>query len=665
MTLELREVFGLCEQFAALHDGSLEPADFLRLEERLNGDREVRRLYVRYMRICAGLAWDFSDGAEAADAATPATTIPENTAAGSTPAILLESEDDFSVQISVFSGAGRGEPPLKQPSPRPSPIRGEGENAPAAAGSGAASSSGPASDPSAHGPQPPASPVLGFLGGVMDYVARSRTLMFWLIAATICGWFVFQAASVIIGRFRSDQGEVADRTVPAPARVASDEPAPIDVRSGKIVARLTNAIDCDWLFSRRLNGQASADASEPVVLPLGTQLPAGQSLDLRGGLAEITFDSGAKIILHGPARFTVGDARGGDLQLGRLTAKVPHTAVGFTVNTPAGKVVDLGTEFGVAVNAAQLTEVVVFVGQVAVSAGSGSSSGNGGGELTNTVRVSAGQAVRVAPGQPATSAPADAVGFVRDLAPLGSRAEVEAAYVEFVKKLKPAVWFRMEQKDSDRVVHDEMNPARDGELRWDGPGNPFVKGRIGKGLWLRGGQLGDHVYVPDYPKAEHGKLTVSAWAYADTRNADATIAANWRANFALGQFQFALFGDGAGDTANLGVRITANDGQFFVDLDEGKAHPFPLYEWQHVAFTTDGSTLRLYRQGREVASMKHAGLRYPSPIPSLAIGCTFDQSDRKPGVPPGYWDGKLDEVMIFNDTLSAEQIQKLASAAPR
>jgi hypothetical protein len=657
MTLELRDVFALCEQFAALHDGALEPAQMAQLEERLNADREVRRLYVRYMRICAGLAWDFSDGAEPAEAVAE-DAVAEDTAVGSTPAILLESEDDFSVQISVFSGAGIAPPSSGQHSHK----RGEGE---AVQPSPVPTADGPL--PTADVPQPPASPVLGFLGEVVAYVARSRTLMFWLIAATICGWFVFQAGSVIIGRFRTDHSELANQAGPGPARIA-EEANPIDVHSGKIVARLTNAIDCEWLFPRRQGVKAAAGAAElldAATLALGADLPAGQLLNLKDGLAEITFESGAKIILHGPSRFTIGDARGGDLHLGRLTAKVPHTAVGFTVSTPSGKVVDLGTEFGVAVTAARLTEVVVFVGQVAVSTGSGSSSGNGGGELTSTVRVSAGQAVRVAPGQPLASAPANVVGFVRDLAPLGNGAAAEKAYVEFVKSLKPAVWFRMEGKDSERVIHDETGLIRDGVLSWDGPGNPFVKGRIGKGLWLRGAKLGDHAYVSDYPKAEHGKLTVSAWAYADTRNAEATIAANWRANFAAGQFQLALFSDGPGDTANLSVRITANDGKFFNEVAEGKAHPFPLYEWQHVAFTTDGTTLRLYRQGREVGSLKHAGLRYPSPIPSLAIGCTFDQSDRKPGNPPGYWDGKLDEVMIFNDALSAEQIQKLAAAAPR
>ena len=46
---------------------------------------------------------------------------------------------------------------------------------------------------------------------------------------------------------------------------------------------------------------------------------------------------------------------------------------------------------------------------------------------------------------------------------------------------------------------------------------------------------------------------------------------------------------------------------------EPNVPPFELYQWQHVAFTVDGPSVRLYRQGREVASGKFAGLKYPVP----------------------------------------------------
>jgi hypothetical protein len=52
---------------------------------------------------------------------------------------------------------------------------------------------------------------------------------------------------------------------------------------------------------------------------------------------------------------------------GRLTARVPRAALGFTVLSPGGKVVDLGTEFGLSVEEGGATTVRVFDGLVAVS----------------------------------------------------------------------------------------------------------------------------------------------------------------------------------------------------------------------------------------------------------------------------------------------------------
>jgi hypothetical protein len=83
-----------------------------------------------------------------------------------------------------------------------------------------------------------------------------------------------------------------------------------------------------------------------------------------------------------------------------------------------------------------------------------------------------------------------------------------------------------------------------------------------------------------------------------------------------------------------------------------------------VAFTADGSTVRLYRQGREVATAKQNGIRYPTQNKMLTVGAAQDVQSGS-GANFCVWDGKLDEIAIFNDALSAEDIRKLAGAAPR
>jgi ferric-dicitrate binding protein FerR (iron transport regulator) len=103
---------------------------------------------------------------------------------------------------------------------------------------------------------------------------------------------------------------------------------------------------------------------DDLALSEGSALMAGSRLDLGQGLAEITFDSGARVVLEGPAVFHVLTAARGRLTAGSLTAKVPPALKGFVVETPSLTVLDLGTEFGVRANPKGVSEVHVFDGAV-------------------------------------------------------------------------------------------------------------------------------------------------------------------------------------------------------------------------------------------------------------------------------------------------------------
>jgi hypothetical protein len=112
------------------------------------------------------------------------------------------------------------------------------------------------------------------------------------------------------------------------------------------VAWLVNAQDCTW------SGQG-----------LTGNLPAGSILRIERGLAEFHFQCGARVIVEGPSEVQLLSGRSAQLVSGKLTARVPADAVGFEVLSREGKVVDLGTEFGVrACNG--MTEVYVFEGKV-------------------------------------------------------------------------------------------------------------------------------------------------------------------------------------------------------------------------------------------------------------------------------------------------------------
>ncbi len=118
---------------------------------------------------------------------------------------------------------------------------------------------------------------------------------------------------------------------------------------GESVARITATHDAVW--------GASA-------LAAGSYLHRGQALELRSGFAEITFDSGAQIVLEGPARMDVGSAWDATLAHGSLRANVPEQAIGFLVRNSAVDVVDLGTEFSMVADEKGMTEVIVLRGEV-------------------------------------------------------------------------------------------------------------------------------------------------------------------------------------------------------------------------------------------------------------------------------------------------------------
>ena len=113
----------------------------------------------------------------------------------------------------------------------------------------------------------------------------------------------------------------------------------------------------------------------------------GDKFALASGLMEITYDTGARVILQGPVTYEVESKDGGFLSLGKLTAKAgegrrPKTErieelsdssssfivhrSSFAVRTPTAIVTDLGTEFGVEVDKQGHTTSHVFRGVVRV-----------------------------------------------------------------------------------------------------------------------------------------------------------------------------------------------------------------------------------------------------------------------------------------------------------
>ncbi len=159
------------------------------------------------------------------------------------------------------------------------------------------------------------------------------------------------------------------------------------------VAWLVNAQNCTW---------SEEEPSE--------DMRAGKVLKLERGLAEIRFACGARVVLEGPARLELLSGKAARLGRGKLTARVPRPATGFEVLSPQGKVIDLGTEFGVSVADNGTAEVYVFEGKVEAHATAGGKAGG--------LNLTQNQAARIASGEVRPlDAGARADRFVRAIVP--------------------------------------------------------------------------------------------------------------------------------------------------------------------------------------------------------------------------------------------------------
>lgn len=171
----------------------------------------------------------------------------------------------------------------------------------------------------------------------------------WLIpaacaAAVLIGLTVWQFAFRAPGGKGTDPAPVVKN---APVEKSVKPPPPIPERR---LARLTKSEDAVWRTPVRA----------------GEWLPPG-TLHLIKGSADLEFDKGTVARVTGPTELDLCTGDEMFLRRGALAARVPPEAVGFTVRTPVGRVVDRGADFDIEVGEHGVTETVVHRGRLALT----------------------------------------------------------------------------------------------------------------------------------------------------------------------------------------------------------------------------------------------------------------------------------------------------------
>lgn len=169
-----------------------------------------------------------------------------------------------------------------------------------------------------------------------------------------------------------------------------------EARPSGYVATLVQAAGCVW--------EGAADPGRA-----GSRLLPGE-LRLRQGVAAIRVDSGAQLTVEGPAVLRLDSASAATVLRGKMVFHGDETAAPFDLRTPSATLVDLGTEYAVAVTA-DGEEVHVFDGEVRRLPGAGAAA-------AELLRAGEARAYGPSPESPGRRTPLDPGRFVRRLADL-------------------------------------------------------------------------------------------------------------------------------------------------------------------------------------------------------------------------------------------------------
>jgi hypothetical protein len=112
-----------------------------------------------------------------------------------------------------------------------------------------------------------------------------------------------------------------------------------------------------------LSHAAGATSGDSKVLTPGENLSPGR-FTLATGVVQIEFLSGTNLVVEAPADIELLTSNSVYCREGKLRARVPTQAHGFTIDTPTHRAVDMGTEFAVGVSPEHGEEIHVLDGEV-------------------------------------------------------------------------------------------------------------------------------------------------------------------------------------------------------------------------------------------------------------------------------------------------------------
>ena len=204
----------------------------------------------------------------------------------------------------------------------------------------------------------------------------------------------------------------------------------------------------------------------------------------------------------------------------------------------------------------------------------------------------------------------------------------------------PVGWWKLDENIGLSAADGSGN-GNNGTLT-NGP--VWTAGRMGSGLAFDG--TNDSVTIPHSPSlALAGAFSMAAWVNPaiSTTSFKSVMVKNY-SHFLYASVK-GYCGNGAVMAGFVGSGTRTN---------VCERNPLPVNTWTHLAATTDGSVMRLYRNGVMTSSAVVTG----APIASTG---TLQLGASRYGE---FFNGKLDEARVYNRALSAAEVLALFNAAP-